>query len=1586
MVDRPSLPRMNLGRLVLVCLAMGGGVASAEMPAPLWIDFNSTNQDGGPHPQAGYQSYDARHEVAEDFAAARACAAFDTTVSLSVAFPDTSDARVEQMIDRTADYDGNWQGQKPALLTDWIGVDTRIANGGNGTYDGTTGTPTRITFTLAGIPAGTYQWRSYHHDTENVHCRFLVECSTDGGGQFGAIAGPEAGGAFRMTDSTPGGTPASPQVYQGTGGQDPATLPSTVSFPFAATAGQAVVLRFTPLSSADGVHVQLFGVNGFEIELMGSPDGPSALALSHDRLSHTALVGTAVGVLTTTDPTPGDTFTYTLVAGTGSDDNAEFEVSGDQLVTARDLSGRPVGDVLGVRVRTTDAAGNYFEQPLTVQLVADADGDGLEDQWELTWFPDLASADAAGDPDGDLLTNLQEQGAGTDPTRADTDGDGLADHLENDSRVFLGPGDPGSSPLLADTDGDGLGDGAEVSGAGGHITNPNLTDSDGDQFSDPVEIAAGTDPNDPDDRPATPLPLVLSEILARNDNGLEDGFGERHDWIEIHNPNPVPLDLAGYCLTDDPLQPARWRFPAVTIPAGGWLLVFASGLDTVDPLGHPHTNFQLNGDGEYLALLRPDGGTVDDAYAPVFPAQFTDLTYGRVTGAGSGFFAVPTPGAANGAAYPGVVNDTRFDHDRGFYSEPFTVAITCATAGATIRYTTDGSAPSPTSGLVYTGPVPVTGTTTLRAIAYRTGWLPTNVDTQTYLFVGQAAQQPAAPAGWPTDWGYDSEVGAIVPADYEMDPRVVNGTLPGYDVPTALLDIPSVALALDPDGFISDASGIWANPLARWERPCSIEYLRPDGVAGFQHDAKVEVHGNSSRRPWRMQKHSLRVTFTTAVGGPPKLRYPLFPDSPVDRFNKLVLRACFSDSWGLVSWDTARYRPNDSQYLRDVWMKESLRALGHPSSCGNFVHLYVNGLYFGLFNLTERLEDDFFAEHLGGAPEDWEINEDFSSPGARWNAMMAVDPSTAEGYAQIQQYLDLGNFADYMLLHLYADAEDWPHHNGYAAANAASGDGRFRFFVWDQEIVLDYHGRAAQRIDRTGGVGTLFQKLRANPEFRLLFADRVRRHCFDGGALSLAGSQARYLAIAAMIDKAIVAESARWGDVAASTPYGNPVEQPDPVDDYDHLHYPPAPNYPDQAAIYFTREANWAVERDNVVDHYLPAIHDTNNSYALLNLLRSRSLYPTLEAPAFGLPGGLVPAGYQLAIGAAAGTVHFTLDGSDPRLPGGAVNPAAGALAAPGGSITLDETATVAARVFDGAEWSALTSALFTVGVAPSPANLVVSEIMYHPPDPDADAEFIELMNIDPAAPVDLGGVAFTAGISYTFPAGTVLPPGARIVVARDRDLFAAFHPAAAAALAPGAFTGNLSNSGETITLAGPDAQVLRSFAYGDAPPWPPSPDGAGDSLVLIAPASNPDHALPASWRPSASRLGNPGTTDATTFAGDPAADLDHDGRPALLEYATGGADDTPADGPALVAAILTVDGGAGPAVYLTVSHRRNLAADDVVIEAQLSTDLAEWSTLDTVLLAETTNGDGTTTVTWRSAHPLASRPREFLRLAVHPR
>ena len=137
-----------------------------------------------------------------------------------------------------------------------------------------------------------------------------------------------------------------------------------------------------------------------------------------------------------------------------------------------------------------------------------------------------------------------------------------------------------------------------------------------------------------------------------------------------------------------------------------------------------------------------------------------------------------------------------------------------------------------------------------------------------------------------------------------MDARVVNGTLPGFSVREALLSIPTISIVLPIDDLFGSSRGIYTHPRSqgdRWEREASVELIHPDGTKGFQVNAGIRMQGNSSRRPKRMQKHSFRLNFRSQYGTS-RLRYPLIPNSPVEEFDKLVLRACFTDSWGLVSW------------------------------------------------------------------------------------------------------------------------------------------------------------------------------------------------------------------------------------------------------------------------------------------------------------------------------------------------------------------------------------------------------------------------------------------------------------------------------------------------------------------------------------------------------------------------------------------------------------------------------------------------------------------------------------------------------------
>jgi hypothetical protein len=145
------------------------------------------------------------------------------------------------------------------------------------------------------------------------------------------------------------------------------------------------------------------------------------------------------------------------------------------------------------------------------------------------------------------------------------------------------------------------------------------------------------------------LAIRISEFMADNESTLRDGDGDYPDWIELVNTGETAVNLAGWTVTDKPHELDRWTFPSVTIPARGYLVLYASGNDRRDPAGELHTNFRLSADGEFLALLNPDG-VITSAYSPGYPAQFPDISYGRDAAGNERYFNIPTPGSDNDIA------------------------------------------------------------------------------------------------------------------------------------------------------------------------------------------------------------------------------------------------------------------------------------------------------------------------------------------------------------------------------------------------------------------------------------------------------------------------------------------------------------------------------------------------------------------------------------------------------------------------------------------------------------------------------------------------------------------------------------------------------------------------------------------------------------------------------------------------------------------------------------------------------------------------------------------------------------------------
>ena len=851
-------------------------------------------------------------------------------------------------------------------------------------------------------------------------------------------------------------------------------------------------------------------------------------------------------------------------------------------------------------------------------------------------------------------------------------------------------------------------------------------------------------------------------------------------------------------------------------------------------------------DGNNVLAFHLMGNLQDDSdmlLVPHLVAGVSNMATAVGRAAKTGYMASPTPGApnvSNSEVVSELVADTRFSVDRGFFDQPLQVEITSQTPGAEIRVTTDGSQPTAATGELYTGPISISTTTTLRAAAFKADALPTNVDSHSYVFLDDVIRQPARIEGIPSS------------IDLEMDPDVVDDPRYSDEIIDSLLAVPTLSITLASDNFFGARTGIYTNPRQRgaeWERAASIEMLRNDGVDGFQEDGGIRIFGNGSRG---QLKKTFRLVFRGAYGAK-KLRYPLFPDSPVEKFDNLILRPQNAHSWR----STRQIDRLQTDYMEDAFARDAAAAMGKFDGHAAFVNLYINGLYWGLYTVVERPDAGFAEEYLGGDDEDYDaINRrplQYGGNGTEaidgdleaWRQMIAqarTDLSEPTNYAAIQQYVDPESLIQQFLIHQYMAHNDGPEmflHNNMRLVRRREPGATFHPFVWDMErSFVDLKQRINISVDVPDTLSEVYTAMQANPEFRMLYADLAHKYLLNDGALTAEASTARYLNRVAQIESAIVAESARWGD-----------NQPNPV----------TPGRP------FTRDIEWQAEIDRMVNDYFP-----QRPSVLISQLRSVGLYPKIDAPRLDQHGGAIASGFQLSIrnSGDGGTILYTLDGVDPRQIGDAVSPAARLY--DGHRLALNADTNVKARILLDGQWSALTEADFYVEGPGSPFHLRVTELNYHPheanlvPDLgefDADRrlfQFIEVMNTSTHT-VDLTGVHFTQSVEYVFPDGMRLEPSQRVVVVSHAQAFRSRYgvgPFVAGEFARGV----LSESGGLVELRDPLGRRIQSFRFDDQEGWPSRADGLGSSLEIVDPTA--DARDPANWR------------DSLAFGGSPASEL----------------------------------------------------------------------------------------------------------------
>ena len=843
------------------------------------------------------------------------------------------------------------------------------------------------------------------------------------------------------------------------------------------------------------------------------------------------------------------------------------------------------------------------------------------------------------------------------------------------------------------------------------------------------------------------------------------------------------------------------------------------------------------------------------------------------------YLPTASPGSPNLTTSFRVVEDVQFSEAHGFYDESFELTLTTATANAKVIYTSDGSVPTLTNGTVYDSPLTVDSTTVFRAAAFGEGFEASPVSTRSFLFVEDVLTQSRASA---RQKGFPNAVGQW-DADYAMDQRIIGqngedrfGSRYADTIRNDLKSVPTLSIVMEMDDLFG-SRGIYSNPTERgveWERPTSVELIEHDGGDGFQIDAGIRIQGGISR--FISSKNSLRLLFKEKYGAS-KLEYPLFGPENASTFDSISLRS--SSGENLVG----------IHYIRDEFLRRSQLQTGNLSSHGTFMHLFINGLYWGMYNPVERIDGQFAANYFGGEKEDFDVLNagDLGQEGVSpvvgsldaWNTLINLSREVSRARAQQDKtaaylrlqgrnpdgsrndewevYLDVENYIDYLITNVYAKNGDWPIRNYYMSRRLGLDSTGFKFYVWDAEFTIDQGNKESIASVGDEGPGAIYQFLKESESFRVDFSDRVQKHFTAGGAYFVDSDSpvydperpennvpaALYANIAKEVESPLVAESARWGDGRGHFAAGN---------------------HP--MGTLFTRDERWLPVVNSNLESFF-----RSRSRSFLSDLRRTEFYRS--APEFSLPGGAINVGQRVEISARSGDIYYTLDGSDPRNVDGSVSPTA----LRGDVVEIQQRTTLKARLLSTNKWSAIHAAeYFTDTLPANSTNIKIAELNYNPHeasvpfgelDVDNDEfEFVELVNIADR-PVDLTGARFSRsggeGIAFEF-GPQLLAPNQRLAVVRNREAFSSrFGDDVLLARGVGddvsqwVYEGKLSNGGELISLFDVSDKLIAKLQFDDSDAWPERADGRGSSLELINLFGGPGD--PSNYRSSSEIGGSPG-------------------------------------------------------------------------------------------------------------------------------
>ena len=538
--------------------------------------------------------------------------------------------------------------------------------------------------------------------------------------------------------------------------------------------------------------------------------------------------------------------------------------------------------------------------------------------------------------------------------------------------------------------------------------------------------------------------LSINEVMATTTQPVK-GTGT-YDWVEIYNSTGHAIDLSGMGLSNNASHPRKWQFPqGATIPANGYLVVFLSGyqFETADRYGYYHASFKLSADGgDTLTLCQADGTLVDRV---TLPQQYGNVSYGRVSGReGFWYMDIPTPGEVNTlSAYSARTEKVVFSQTGGVFEpgETVTLALT-AQPGASIYYTLDCSDPTTASSL-YTGPITISSDTVVRASAYASGELASYAESQTYLFGVSHTVRVVSVVSDPDNL-------------YSRDTGILYGS--------------------------GDSGNYWHKD---WEREAHVEVYLADGTQQLSQGCGFKVHGSKSRE---LDQKSFKVIARSIYDEDNRFEATLFEDLPYGEYQSFVLRAGGQDGV------RARMRDTLSAYLAGE------AGLLHQDS--EVCVLYLNGQYYGQYEMRERINVSYLEQHLGledgsgiSLVKDDTTLAGSNAPYKELLAWLKEHPDASDADLEyVGTQVDLDNYIDFSALLVYTGNQDI----GIRRYRDANGDGRWRWIVFDFDFAFFNDVNSMERWmdpDGAGWYGTadnaLFAYCIRNDAFKDRFLTRL---------------------------------------------------------------------------------------------------------------------------------------------------------------------------------------------------------------------------------------------------------------------------------------------------------------------------------------------------------------------------------------------------------------------------------------------------------------------------------------------------------------